>query len=276
MIIKGYLLAFFTFLVKFHILFFTTFSAIIIRIEKVGKMAVLKECDLYEPIKAFFIENGYKVAGEVKDIDMVATKDDDLIAIELKATFNLKLILQAIDRQKMFDTVYVAIFKPNKVNKRYKEIVHLLKRLEVGLITVSLLKSGTRVTIEHHPLTYNRKVNHRRKKSVIREIDNRSGIVDNLGGTSKVKRITAYRETSIAIAVALDILGDSSPKRLKTLTEIDKTGNVLYQNHYGWFDRIGQGLYGLTSKGRQAIDDYKEISDYFIKTYQERTSNETQ
>ena len=239
-------------------------------------MAVLKECDLYKPIKAFFIENGYDVAGEVKDIDMVATKEDDVIAIELKPTFNLKLILQAVDRQKMFDTVYVAIFKPQKVNKRYKEIIHLLKRLELGLITVSVLKSGNRVNVEHHPLEYNRKVNHRRKNAVIREIDNRSGIIDNVGGTTKVKRVTAYRECSLAIAVALDILGDASPKKIKNLTEIDKTGRVLYQNHYGWFDRIGQGLYGLTSKGRLAIDEYKEISDYFIKTYQERTSNETQ
>lgn len=238
-------------------------------------MTVLKESDLYEPIKAFFIENGYKVAGEVKDIDMVASKDDDVIAIELKPTFNLKLVLQAVDRQKMFASVYVAIFKPKKINRRYKEIVHLLKRLEVGLISVNQLRSGVRVTIEHHPLEYNRQVNHRRKKAVIREIKNRSGIVDNLGGTTKIKRVTAYREQSIAIAVALNMLGDSSPKSVKTLTEIDKTGSILYQNHYGWFDRIAQGVYCITSKGRAAIEEYKEISDYFINQYEERKNHET-
>ncbi len=237
-------------------------------------MSELKECDLYEPIKAFFIEQGYKVSGEVKNIDVVIHKDDDVIAIELKPTFNLKLILQAVDRQKFFDTVYVAIFKPKSINKRYKEVVHLTKRLEIGLITVNMLKSGTRVTIEHHPLEFNRRKNSRKKKAIIKEIENRSGIIDNVGGTTGIKRMTAYREASIAAAVALNMLGDSSPMAIKTLTDEQKSGQIMYQNHYGWFDRIGQGVYSLTNKGKDAIIEYKDISDYFKTMYEERIINE--
>jgi len=236
----------------------------------------LKECDLYEPIKAFFIENGYDVYGEVKNIDMVASKDDEVIAIELKPTFNLKLILQAVDRQKMIDSVYVAIFKPKTINKRFKEVVHLIKRLELGLITVNVLKSGTRVVIEHHPLEFNRHKNHRKKKAIIKEISNRTGVLDNVGGTTKLKQVTAYRENSLAIAVALNTFDFASPKMIKAITHIDKTGQILYQNHYGWFERIGQGQYKLSVNGSKGIEEFQTISDYFIKQYeQERKQNET-
>lgn len=238
-------------------------------------MKELKEADLYEPIKSFFIENGYTVNGEVKSIDMVISKDDQVIAIELKPTFNLKLILQAVDRQKMLESVYVAIFKPKVINRRYKEIVHLIKRLELGLITVNVLKSGTRVVIEHHPLKLNRKTNNRKKKAIIKEINNRTGVVDNIGGTTKVKQITAYREASIAVAVAMSRYDYVSPKDIKSITHLDKTGTILYQNHYGWFDRVGQGKYELTPKGHAALISYEKISNYFIDQYEkERETNE--
>lgn len=116
----------------------------------------MKEAELYLPIKAFFIENGYDVAGEVKNVDMVVYKDDEQIAIELKTAFNLKLLFQAVERQKYFESVYIAIPKP-KYNKRYKEMIHILKRLEIGLITVNFLKSRTDVCIEHHPILLERK-----------------------------------------------------------------------------------------------------------------------
>lgn len=226
-----------------------------------------KECELYEPIKAYFQEHGYTVNGEVKNIDLVASKGDDVIAVELKPTFNLKLILQAVDRQKMFDSVYVAIFKPKSLNKRYKEMIHLLKRLELGLIVVNELRSGTRIEIEHHPLPFNRQKNHRKKRMIINEVNKRTGLVDNTGGTTKEKRITAYREDAIAICVALTLLGDSSPKHVKTLTGVDKSGGILYSNFYGWYERIGQGVYRLSNKGFDALKTYYKIADHFNDLY---------
>jgi hypothetical protein len=72
------------------------------------------------------------------------------------------------------------------------------------------------------------------------------------------------------------MLGDSSPKTIKAVTGEIKSGQIMYQNHYGWFDRIGQGLYSLTNKGKDAIIEYKEIADYFKTKYEERNINETQ
>lgn len=239
-------------------------------------MKTLKEADLYMPIKAFFIENDYSVKGEVKDVDMVVSKDDDHIAIELKTTFNLKLILQAVDRQKYFDTVYVAIFRPKGKNRRYREIIHMLKRLELGLITVESLKKGMKVQIEHHPIPYKRQKNKKKERAIIKEIISRTGVVDNVGGSTKIKRMTAYREASILIATVLSDYESASPKELKRYTELEKTGQILYKNYYKWFDRIDQGKYKLNTSGFTALETYAETVEFFKnKLVRKANMNET-
>ncbi len=228
-------------------------------------MEKIKEADLYQPIKDFFISSGYSVKGEVYDVDIVISKEDELIAIEMKTAFNLKLLTQAVQRQKIFDSVYVAIIMPKKTykNKRYKEIVHLLKRLEIGLITVNFLKTKTDVRVEHHPIEFNKKRNNKKRALVIKEINSRTGIVDNIAGTTKVKRVTAYREKAIHIACLLYKYGESSPKFLRSKGADSKTTSILYGNHYGWFDRINNGVYNINEKGSNALIEYKEISNHF-------------
>jgi len=215
----------------------------------------MKEEDLYLPIKEFFMEQGYAVYGEVKDIDVVMKKDDLVHAIELKPAFNLKLILQAVERQRYMDSVYVAIKKP-QYNKRYKEMIHLLKRLEIGLITVDFLKTKTKVTVEHHPIPLQKRTNNKKKRMVIKEVDSRLAIEDNLGGSTKVKRMTAYREQALMIAYVMHIRDLSKPKDIKALIGLDKTGQILYQNYYKWFERVDKGRYKLTALGLEALTTY--------------------
>ena len=57
-------------------------------------MADFKETDLYEPIRAFLEEEGYQVQAEVKGCDIAAVKDGQLVIVELKKAFNLKLVYQ--------------------------------------------------------------------------------------------------------------------------------------------------------------------------------------
>ena len=52
-------------------------------------MTDFKETDLYEPIRAFLEEEGYQVQAEVKDCDIAAVKDGQLVIVELKKAFNL-------------------------------------------------------------------------------------------------------------------------------------------------------------------------------------------
>ncbi len=44
----------------------------------------MKETDLYLPVKELFEDLGYDVQAEVNEIDVLATKDNEFIIIELK------------------------------------------------------------------------------------------------------------------------------------------------------------------------------------------------
>ena len=100
------------------------------------------------------------------------------------------------------------------------------------------------------------------KKSIIQEINGRYADY-NQGGVNKTKLVTAYRESAIYIACILNEFGEMSAKNLKKLGTDDKTLSILYNNHYGWFERIDRGIYKLTSKGELEVKQYKELFDYF-------------
>ena len=95
----------------------------------------MAETDLFEPIKLYLESHGYKVDAEVRNCDVVATKDEDLIIIELKTSINMKLLIQATQRQAISNSVYVAIPEP-KNKLRFKDTKYLLKRLELGLLII--------------------------------------------------------------------------------------------------------------------------------------------
>ncbi len=73
----------------------------------------MRETDLYLPVKVMFNDLGYEVVAEVGDIDVLASKVDEFIVIELKKEFNLRLITQGALRQKISEVVYVAVPKPS-------------------------------------------------------------------------------------------------------------------------------------------------------------------
>jgi len=98
------------------------------------------ESDLYRPVHDYLVEQGYTVRSEVRNCDIVAAKGGDLIVIELKRAINLSLIAQAVERQKITDSVYVAVPRPSNMRNwqvQTKTVQGLLRRLEIGLILVS-------------------------------------------------------------------------------------------------------------------------------------------
>ena len=103
-------------------------------------MTEFKETDLYEPIRAFLEEEGYQVQAEVKHCDIAAEKNGRLVVVELKRAFGLKLDYQGLERQSLTDEVFVAIPRPKKGarEKAWQDMLRLLKRLELGLLTVAL------------------------------------------------------------------------------------------------------------------------------------------
>ena len=69
----------------------------------------MSDAELYGPIKRFLEAQGYSVKGEIGPCDIVAVRGDEApVVVELKEHLNLALILQAVDRLSLSDTVYVA------------------------------------------------------------------------------------------------------------------------------------------------------------------------
>lgn len=229
----------------------------------------MKETDMYMPVKKIFESLGYKVQGEVNNIDVLAIKDDKIIIIELKTTFNLKLILQAIERQRITQDVYIAIPRPlfkKRLSKNIKEKEHLLRRLELGLIYVvtDVKIPYAQIVFDPKPFNLNRSRSNKRKSLALKEISERTGDY-NLGG-SNGKLITAYREKALTIVGLLKISGEMSVKELREKSGNHKVQTLLANNYYKWFERVKKGTYRLSDAGQEAYEMYKNIiENYFVE-----------
>ncbi|MGF2614855.1 hypothetical protein FZC84_08395 [Rossellomorea vietnamensis] len=225
------------------------------------------EADLYRPIQKHFTQEGYKVNGEVKDCDLTAVKGGDLIIVELKLNLTVDLLIQAAKRQRLTDLVYIAIPRPkNMRSRRWKDICHLVRRLELGLITVSVDKKVPKLQFIQHPEPFDfvrsQKASSRRRNSLLAEIEGRSADY-NVGGTNKTKIMTAYKETCIMIACCLEQYGRLAPKDLVKMGAGNKTQSILSKNYYKWFERVDRGIYEITEKGKKELRDFPELKEYY-------------
>ena len=226
-------------------------------------MATISETDLYKPVASFLRARGYEVRGEVHGVDVVARRDNEIVAVELKRSMGLELILQAVERQRSTDGVYVAVpsRKKGPPLRNLRRVNALLKRLELGLILVHFRQSGTVVEVRFHPKSWTYRRSHRERRYIIREFDGRTGD-RNAGGTSG-RVVTAYREHSIHIACALMLTGPTSPAALRALGTVDTTGAILLRNVYGWFDHPEKGLYAIHDAGIKALKSYPELAKHY-------------
>ena len=155
----------------------------------------MKEAELYPPLKAFLEAQGYEVKAEIGACDIMALRaGDPPLVVEMKLGFNLGLVMQGVARQALFDTVYLAVAAPKKVwPARYKDIVALCRRLGLGLLVVTL---GQGVEAHLDPGPYLPRRNVARAGRLLREFQRRVGD-PNLGGTTGIKRMTAYRQDAL-------------------------------------------------------------------------------
>jgi hypothetical protein len=230
----------------------------------------LQEVDLYRPIHAYFVKEGYKVYGEVKDCDVAASKDEELIIIELKLNLSVDLLIQATKRQRLTDQVYIAIPKPkyNLRTKRWNDLCHVVRRLELGLMLVSFSGNRKKVEVVFHPAFFDRRKsvnrNKRKREALIKEMNGRSADY-NVGGSNKSKIMTAYKENCIQIATYLEKCGPLSPKTLVQMGTGEKTSSILSKNFYGWFERVKRGVYVVSEKGKAEIQKYPEVMNYYLE-----------
>ncbi len=229
----------------------------------------LKEEDLYAPVRSYFEGMDYTVNGEVLHCDVTAVKDNVLVVIEMKTSLNLDVILQAVQRQKVADFAYIAVPQNSKVmrKKRWQNICHLLKRLELGLLLVTIRKNDSLVEEAIQPLPFDRAKSissaQRRRKAMIHEIQERHGDY-NTGGSTRKKLVTSYRETVIHIAVILKEYGPCAVKKIREAGKLPrKTGQILLNNHYGWFEKERRGVYKLTDKGLIELENYRDLAQHY-------------
>jgi hypothetical protein len=111
----------------------SSFSATFIRMK-----SELREIDLYPPLEKFLTHHGYLVHAEVVLSDISATKEGMLLVVEVKLRFNLDVILQALERQRAADAVYIAVPIRNfrRYPRRWKTIRALCSRLSIGILFV--------------------------------------------------------------------------------------------------------------------------------------------
>lgn len=231
--------------------------------KKKSAIKPLRETDLYEPVRDYLTAQGYEVRGEVLGCDITAVKEGALIVVELKRQFSIDLLAQAAQRQKITDSVYVAVPRPERMPwRKWQALQHLLKRLELGLLLVVFGKRSSRVELVFHPAPFARRKQPVKRRAVIQEIAGRSGD-HNRGGSHGRKLMTAYREQALYLAWLLERLGAQRPRDLRKLGGSEKTQSILYSNVYGWFDRVGEGLYAINGQGKAALQEYEKITAQF-------------
>ena len=209
------------------------------------------ETALYLPVKRFLEKLGFAVKGEVGGCDLVAlgAGEPPVVVIgELKLSFNLELVLQAVDRAGAADEIWLAARmsvngKGRESDARYR---NLCRRLGFGMLGVTA--RGDVEVLVKPPTTAPRRDPGKRSRLVA---EHRRRVGDPaMGGSTRAPIMTAYRQQALACASALS----GGPQRVRDLRkEIPDAGKILLNNVYGWFDRAERGVYELTDAGRAAL-----------------------
>jgi len=218
------------------------------------------ETSLYLPVKRFLEDLGFSVKGEVRGCDLVALGGDGEAPIvvfgEMKLSFNLELILQAVDRAAACDEVWVAarVSARGKGRERDARFRNLCRRLGFGMLGVS--ETGS-VEIIVSPASSPPRRDLRRRSRLVDEHRRREGD-QAAGGSSRTPVMTAYRQQALACAARM-AGGPARPRDLRKAAP--DAGKILLQNVYGWFTRIERGLYALNEAGHKALVRWPQTLD---------------
>jgi hypothetical protein len=209
------------------------------------------ETALYIPVKRFLEKLGFAVKGEIGGCDLVALSGSDppiVVIGELKLSFNLELVLQAVDRAGAADEIWLAARmslngKGRESDARYR---NLCRRLGFGMLGVTA-RGDVEVLVK--PPTAAPRRDPRKRSRLVAEHQRRIGD-PAMGGSTRAPIMTAYRQQALACACALS----AGPQKVRDLRkDFPDAGKILLHNVYGWFDRAERGVYELTDAGRAAL-----------------------
>jgi len=222
----------------------------------------IRETDLYPPIKTLLESQGYEVKGEVGDADIVGMRgDEDPVIVELKTGFSLALFHQAVERQALTDTVYVAVPRQTGAAsyKALQNNLKLCRRLGLGLITVRMKDGFTEIHLD--PAPYRPRKSEPKRARLLKEFARRVGD-PNAGGSNRSGAgnglITAYRQDALRCLKLLSENGPTKASDVAKATDVENARRIMADDHYGWFERKAVGIYMVTPIGRQALIDYAQ------------------
>ena len=212
-----------------------------------------RETDLYPPIKAHFEAQGFTVKGEVGPVDVMARHPDGAtVIVELKLSFTLALFHQATRALRITDHVYVAVAKPTgpRARKAVKDNLALCRRLGLGMITVRARDQFVEVHAEPGP--YQPRRAKKRATALAHAFDRLDGD-PNDGGATRHGIVTGYRQDALRCAAFLAENGPTKGAEVAKATQTPTATRIMADNHYGWFDRVSRGVYGLTAEGQAGL-----------------------
>lgn len=221
----------------------------------------MRETELYGPVKAWLRARGFEVKGEVGAADVMALHPDapdDPVLIELKTGFTLSLLHQGIARQAVTDWVYLAVPKPARQRRGAPPEVALCRRLGLGLIHVRPRDGHVEVLCDPGP--YTPRKSRARRTRLLREWSRRRGD-PNDGGATRFGIVTSYRQDAVACAQLLARHGALRGADVARQTGIAHATRLMRDDHYGWFEKVERGVYGLSAKGIRSLADWADALD---------------
>ena len=222
-----------------------------VEIPSIGTEMKITETNLYQPVKEFLNGLGFDAKGEICGCDVVALDKGEPVAViicELKLSFTLELILQAVDRATACDEIWLAVYSKKTARARENDprVKKLCRYLGFGLLKVH---ATNLVEIVVKPETWKPRRDGKFRSRIISEYNNRQGDPTQ-GGSTRKPIMTAYRQQAILCAQMIE-QGETKLSVLKqTISDAPK---ILQRNVYGWFDRAARGHYVLTVLGKAAI-----------------------
>jgi hypothetical protein len=210
----------------------------------------IPETALYPIVKRFLEAAGFEVKGEICGCDIVAVRNDEpprLAIVEMKVGFTLDLLLQAVDRMRAADEVWLAVPATRRGRDRDPRMRRLCRLLGLGLMAVDT--ANDRIELLAEPGPYRPRSDRRRRSRLVSEHMRRRGD-PSPGGLTRQPVMTAYRQRALACAAMLRA-GPCRPRDLRIAAS--DAGRILLRNVYGWFERPAPGLYRLTGLGEAAL-----------------------
>lgn len=216
---------------------------------------MLRETDLYPPLKAHFEAQGLAVKAEIGAADLVAMGGPEPVVVEMKLRFALALYHQAVARLALTSQVWIAVPHPAGPGaaRSLADNRALCRRLGLGLLTVRARDGFVCVLASPGDAPPRRAP--RKRARLEAEFSRRQGD-PNAGGATRHGLVTGYRQDALRCAAYLAEYGPSRGAAVARDTGVAPATRIMADNHYGWFERVSPGIYRLAEAGRRGLADW--------------------